>query len=79
MVIPRSLSKSLESMIQSTTSSLSLKTSLCLKNASTNVLFPASTWAMTAMFKIFSLFDILFTLFPVKKHNNYKAMHKKTQ
>ena len=49
IVIPLSCSRSLLSMTQSFTTSLSLKTPLWFKNASTRVDFPASTCAITAI------------------------------
>ncbi len=48
MVMPRSFSRSLESITRSATTSLSRKTPLCLSMASTRVVLPWSTWATMA-------------------------------
>ena len=54
MVIPRSRSRSPESITLSCTCSLALNTPLCLKRQSTNVVLPWSTWAIIATLRIFS-------------------------
>ena len=53
MVIPRSFSRSLLSMIKSPVSWLSRKTLAVCKILSTRVVLPWSTWAIIAMFLIF--------------------------
>src|SRR5262245_33532217 len=55
MVIPRSRSSSFESMTRSTISSLALNIPLCRSIASTSVVFPWSTCAMMAMFRVVAL------------------------
>ena len=60
MVIPRSRSRSMESMMRSLTSWFSLKTPVCLSMPSTSVVFPWSTWAIMAMFLMFSFLMICF-------------------
>src|ERR1035437_9472537 len=52
MVMPRSRSRSLESMTRSTCSSWAPKMPLWLSMASTRVVLPWSTWAMMAMLRI---------------------------
>ena len=51
IVMPFSRSRSMESMTRSATSSLSLKAPDWRNRASTRVVFPWSTWAMTATFR----------------------------
>ena len=58
IVIPLSFSRSFESITLSCTCSFALKVPLCLKSASTNVVFPWSTCAIIATFLIFSLLII---------------------
>ena len=58
IVIPLSLSMSLESITLSLTCWLSLKIPDCLSSASTSVVLPWSTWAIIAIFLISSLFKI---------------------
>src|ERR1035438_7769162 len=58
MVMPRSRSRSLESMTRSTCSSWDPKMPLWLSMASTRVVFPWSTWAMMAILRI-----VVFLLF----------------
>ena len=60
IVMPLSRSISSLSITQSTTCSLSRKTPLWFKKASTSVDLPASTCAITAILIIFCLSDILF-------------------
>lgn len=55
IVIPRSRSRSLESMMRSSTFSFSRNTLLCANMESTSVVFPWSTCAMMAMLRISSL------------------------
>ena len=50
--MPRSRSRSLESMTRSTSSWLARKTPLWRSMASTSVVLPWSTWAMMAMLRI---------------------------
>src|SRR5579871_6420268 len=50
--MPRSRSKSLESITRSITSSFARKMPLCRSIASTSVVFPWSTWAMMAMLRM---------------------------
>ena len=52
MVMPRSRSRSLESMTRSTSASLARKMPLWRSMASTSVVLPWSTWAMMAMLRI---------------------------
>jgi hypothetical protein len=52
IVIPRSLSRSLESMTRSATASLARKVPDWRSMASTRVVLPWSTWAMMAMLRI---------------------------
>src|ERR1039457_3469449 len=52
MVMPRSRSRSFESMTRSATVSLSRKVPLWRSMASTSVVLPWSTWAMMAMLRI---------------------------
>ena len=59
MVIPRSRSRSFESITRSFTVSLSLKVPLCFKSWSTRVVLPWSTCAIIAMFLKFSILAIL--------------------
>src|SRR5437868_1327467 len=54
IVMPRSRSRSLESMTRSMTASFSRKMPLCLSMASTSVVLPWSTCAMIAILRIFS-------------------------
>src|SRR2546421_10404907 len=54
MVIPRSRSRSLESMTRSTCSSWDPKMPLCLSMASTSVVLPWSTCAMIAILRMLS-------------------------
>ncbi|OQC48750.1 MAG: hypothetical protein BWX58_01028 [Deltaproteobacteria bacterium ADurb.Bin026] len=56
IVIPRSFSRSMESIRRSSTTSLSRNMPLCLKNWSTSVVFPWSTCAMIAIFLILLCF-----------------------
>ena len=65
IVIPRSRSKSPESMTRSATCSFERKTWLCRSMASTSVVFPWSTWAMIAIFLNFS-FTLIFVRCPPK-------------
>src|SRR5204863_183947 len=51
MVMPRSRSKSFESITRSTTASLARKMPLCRSMASTSVVLPWSTWAMMAILR----------------------------
>ena len=51
MVMPRSRSRSLESMAQSATTSPGRKLPAWRKNPSTSVVLPWSTWAMIAMLR----------------------------
>src|ERR1700690_145113 len=51
MVMPRSFSRSLESMTRSTTASLERKVPDWRSMASTSVVLPWSTWAMMAMLR----------------------------
>ena len=51
MVMPRSRSRSFESMTRSATSWLARKTPLWRSRASTSVVLPWSTWAMMAMLR----------------------------
>src|SRR4051812_25230772 len=51
MVIPRSRSRSFESMMRSATTSFSRKTPACLSMASTSVVLPWSTCATMAMLR----------------------------
>src|SRR6266581_3824625 len=53
--MPRSRSRSLESMTRSMTVSLARKIPLCLSMASTSVVLPWSTCAMMAMLRMFEL------------------------
>src|ERR1051326_5249792 len=59
MVMPRSRSRSLESITRSTTASFARKMPLCLSMASTSVVLPWSTWAMIAMFRMVELVELL--------------------
>src|SRR6185312_7800085 len=52
MVMPRSRSKSLESMTRSATTSLERNAPLWRNMASTSVVLPWSTWAMMAILRI---------------------------
>ena len=56
MVIPFSLSRSIESIIRSSVDWFSLKVPLCFSRQSTRVVLPWSTWAIIAMFLIKSAF-----------------------
>ena len=58
MVMPRSRSKSPESITRSATASLARNTPLCRSSWSTRVVLPWSTWAMMATLRRFSLFAI---------------------
>src|SRR5213079_258584 len=60
--MPRSRSKSFESITRSMTASLARKIPLCLSMASTSVVLPWSTWAMMAMLRIFEL-PLLFVMY----------------
>ena len=60
MVIPRSLSISLESITRSATSWFSRNTPLCFKSSSTKVVLPWSTWAIIATFLMSSRFCFIF-------------------
>src|SRR6478735_4340672 len=51
MVMPRSRSRSFESITRSTVAALSRNTPVCLSMASTSVVLPWSTWAMMAMLR----------------------------
>src|SRR5471030_89117 len=55
MVIPRSFSKSLESITRSVASTRSPKVPDCWSNLSTKVVLPWSTWAIMAMLRKFSI------------------------
>src|SRR6187399_447465 len=52
IVMPRSFSMALESMIRSPTFSCAAKVPDCLSRQSTSVVLPWSTWAMMAMLRI---------------------------
>ena len=60
MVMPRSFSRSLESMTRSATRWLSRNDPDCFRSSSTSVVLPWSTWAMIAMLRrvMFSLFGV---------------------
>src|ERR1051326_1292263 len=58
MVMPRSRSRSLESITRSMTASFSRKMPLCLSMASTSVVLPWSTWAMMAMLRMVELVEL---------------------
>ena len=53
--MPRSRSRSFESMTRSVTAWLARKVPDCLSSLSTSVVLPWSTWAMIAMLRIASL------------------------
>ena len=53
--MPRSFSNALESMSRSTLGARSFRVPVCCNSLSTNVVLPWSTWAMMAMFRIFSI------------------------
>src|SRR5256885_2778782 len=59
IVMPFSRSRSIESMIRSGTDSFARKRPDCQSMASTRVVLPWSTWAMIAMFRMFSRCCIL--------------------
>src|SRR4051812_40197206 len=55
MVMPRSRSRSFESITRSTTASLERKVPLWRSMASTSVVLPWSTWAMMAMLRMLKI------------------------
>jgi len=63
MVMPRSRSRSIESMSRSSTSWPSRNIPLCLNMASTSVVFPWSTWAIMATFLSLSFTALFFFIF----------------
>src|SRR3954463_10801824 len=78
IVMPRSRSRSIESITRSTTASFSRCVPVCFSIASTRVVFPWSTWAIMAMFLICSELCIVRNL--VKKRNKYSdGLAVKTQ
>ena len=65
IVIPRSRSRSPESITRSATCSLERKMWLCCSMASTKVVLPWSTWAIIAIFLKFSFVLIGFSIPPI--------------
>ena len=61
IVIPRSRSRSLESITRSSTCSFARKTPLCFSIASTKVVLPWSTWAIMAILRMSFLIMVLFS------------------
>jgi hypothetical protein len=59
MVIPRSRSRSIESMTRSSCFWFARNTPAVRNSASTNVVFPWSTWAMIATFRMLSLIVLM--------------------
>ena len=64
IVIPLSLSISLESITRSATSWLALKVPLCFNSSSTRVVLPWSTWAIIAILRISSRFVFINNVLP---------------
>jgi hypothetical protein len=64
MVMPRSRSRSLESMTRSSTCWWAAKVPDCCSSLSTSVVLPWSTWAMMAMFRRAAAFNEAMKLIP---------------